>query len=183
MCQQRPALGCTEKMMMIGVAAELPRVRTLAPQCALTQVRRIMEPGGVEPPCRDGRYTASTCVVAIYSRPAGRLATTFLQAIADKCLASQGPASPLKPVRSGVQCPIGRQSLNVAVKPRVRTGCCQLRFFASLVNAGEMHPRHATSYVPRPVDASRPRWVVRSFRWDVHSRICVWRGPLRDPPN
>jgi hypothetical protein len=133
MCQQRPALGCTEKMTMIGVAAELPRVRTLATQCALAQVRRIMEPGGVEPPCRDGRYTASTCVVAIYSRPAGRLATTFLQAIADKFLASQGPASPLKPVRSGVQCPIGRQSLNVAVKPRVRTGCCQLRFLHHLL--------------------------------------------------
>ena len=128
MCQQRPALGCTEKMMMIGVAAELPRARTLATQCALAQVRRIMEPGGVEPPCRDGRYTASTCVVAIYSRPAGRLATTFLQATADKFLASQGPASPLKPVRSGVQCPIGRQSLNVRGQAASATGCCQLSF-------------------------------------------------------
>jgi hypothetical protein len=52
--QHVPAAPCTglhRKMTMIGVAAELPLVRTLATQCALAQVRRIMEPGGVEPPC------------------------------------------------------------------------------------------------------------------------------------
>jgi len=129
----RPCAGLHGKKAVLAKTAKSLQVQALATICELAQVRRMMEPGGVEPPCRDGRYTASTCVVAIYSRPAGRLATTFLQAIADKCLASQGPASPLKPVRSGVQCPIGRQSLNVAVKPRVRTGCCQLRFLHHLL--------------------------------------------------
>jgi len=180
MCPQGLAQACTVKKATLIKTAKSLQVQALTTICALALMRRIMEPGGFEPPCRDGRHAASTCVVAIYSRPAGRLATTFLQAMADECLAPQRPASPLKPVRCFVQCPIGRQSLNVAVKPRGRTGCCQIQC-CILDNAGEMHPRHATSYVPRPVDASRPRWVVRSIRWEprctpVRGPRSVWRS-------
>ncbi len=33
-------------------------------------------------------------------------------------------------------------------------------------------PRHATTYVPRPVDASRPRWVARSYSLETTPQSC-----------
>ena len=72
MCPQGLAQACTVKKTTLVKTAKSLQVQALATICASAQVRRIMEPGGFEPPCRDDRHAASSCVVAIYSRLAGR---------------------------------------------------------------------------------------------------------------
>ena len=69
--QHGPVWGRTAKTVIFRLRTQVTLMRTLATQCAQLQAHEKVEPGGFEPPCRNGQPAASTRVVATLLSPAG----------------------------------------------------------------------------------------------------------------
>ena len=115
-----------------------------------------MEPGGFEPPCRNGDEAASTCVVTLLFSCFGAAGDVQPKHMAYKFLVPPKYASPLEPARC---LSTGRLIRRQATSGRGLGRECVLRVgsygFASFLR-GRDAPRHATTTTIRPIDAVRP---------------------------
>ena len=115
-----------------------------------------MEPGGFEPPCRNGDEAASTCVVTLLFSCFGAAGDVQPKHMAYKFLVPPKYASPLEPARC---LSTGRLIRHQATSGRGLGRECVLRVgsygFASFLR-GRDAPRHATTTTIRPIDAVRP---------------------------
>ena len=115
-----------------------------------------MEPGGFEPPCRNGDEAASTCVVTLVFSCSGAAGDVQPEHMAYEFLVPPKYASPLEPARClSTGRLIGRRATSgrgLGRESVLRVGSYG---FASFLR-GRDAPRHATTTTIRPIDAVRP---------------------------
>lgn len=115
-----------------------------------------MEPGGFEPPCRNGDEAASTCVVTLVFSCSGAAGDVQPKHMAYEFLVPPKYASPLEPARClSTGRLIGRRATSgrgLGRESVLRVGSYGFASFLRGLDA----PRHATTTTIRPIDAVRP---------------------------
>ena len=145
-----------------GVPSSAPGPSTKCPRCVRSAAGTCrMEPGGFEPPCRNGQRAASTRVVdalisIMMNRHRQRFTWSWHPVVSFLGGCQSFGTSPIVVD----QHPIGRQMLIMPPEYQAASAYCVLAVivFASFLR-GKDAPRRATTSLPHPVDTSRPQCV------------------------